>query len=233
MTILAGIKCLVANCGGIVAARGLCSKHYKQQQRHGAPSEEVSAKLIDGKKFKDHALYQTWRSISRVALGTAICDEWKDFEQFVKDVGTKPEDARSLRRVDTTKPYSKTNAYWHTTAVWPDDKKAQAKNHQRAFRAANPDYARWMSIKSKYGLTKEQYEALLARQSGVCAVCEKPEMRTTKTGQTMNLHIDHCHKTKIVRGLLCSRCNTAIGFLNDDLGTLAKAVEYLKTYKDV
>lgn len=228
MTILAGIKCLVANCGGIVAARGLCSKHYKQQQRHGAPSEEVSAKLIDGKKFKDHALYQTWRSISRVALGTAICDEWKDFEQFVKDVGTKPEDARSLRRVDTTKPYSKTNAYWYT-AVWSDDKKAQAKNHQRAFRAANPDYARWMSIKSKYGLTKEQYEELLEKQGGICAICRQPETRTTKAGVTMLLHVDHCHNSGKIRGLLCHRCNSALGLFMESSEILSSAVNYLVT----
>ena len=228
MTILAGIKCLVANCGGTVAARGLCSKHYKQQQRHGAPSEEVSAKLIDGKKFKDHALYQTWRSISRVALGTAICDEWKDFEQFVKDVGTKPEDARSLRRVDTTKPYSKTNAYWYT-AVWSDDKKAQAKNHQRAFRAANPDYARWMSIKSKYGLTKEQYEELLEKQGGVCAICRQPETRTTKAGVVMLLHVDHCHNSGKIRGLLCHKCNSALGLFRESSEILSSAVNYLVT----
>lgn len=95
MPIPSGKTCAVAFCNDIRVAQGLCAKHYKQLQRHGEPSKEVSAKLIDGKKLNVHPLYTTWRSITRIALGTKICEEWRDFEQFVKDVGEKPINAKA------------------------------------------------------------------------------------------------------------------------------------------
>lgn len=232
---MASNTCTAINCEKPIVAQHLCATHYKQLQRHGVAkvgSKEISAKRIDGRKLTEHPLYEQWRSITRVKHGTQVCERWQNFENFVKDVKEKPEGSIGLYRLDRLGLFEKENTAWRFP-VNTANKREYQRTKAREFYARNPGYARWSSIKAIYGLTQQQYEALLARQSGVCAICEKPEMRTTKTGQTMNLHIDHCHKTKIVRGLLCSRCNTAIGFLNDDLGTLAKAVEYLKTYKDV
>ena len=59
----------------------------------------------------------------------------------------------------------------------------------------------------KYGLTQEQYELVLASQGGVCAICKGPPV-------VHNVyHIDHDHKTGLIRGLLCQSCNTGIGKL--------------------
>lgn len=52
-----------------------------------------------------------------------------------------------------------------------------------------------------------------------------------KKGIKRSLAVDHCHKTNMVRGLLCHRCNTAIGLLNDDFTTLKSALKYLRHYK--
>jgi hypothetical protein len=72
---------------------------------------------------------------------------------------------------------------------------------------------------SYYGLTLEDYKVILEAQNGVCAICSKvPEG---------NLHIDHNHTTKEVRGLLCGKCNRAIGLLNDDVSLFSKAITYL------
>lgn len=226
MSIPSGKACTVVFCGQLAIAQGLCAKHYKQKQRHGAPSKEVSAKLIDGKKFKDHPLYTTWRSMTRTALGALVCEDWKDFEKFVEDVGPKPEGAHSLKRLDSKLLFSKMNVRWEI----PNTSSAQRADHvlrMKVFYEANPGYAGWASMKSKYGLTKEQYLELLSQQNGVCAICKKPEKRTTKSGELMKLHVDHCHNTKQIRGLLCHSCNTAIGHFEDNIDALKAAVEYL------
>lgn len=58
---------------------------------------------------------------------------------------------------------------------------------------------------------------------GTCQICQ----RTESDGVTMC--VDHCHQTGSLRGILCNNCNAAIGMLNDDLGLLAKAAEYLES----
>ncbi len=70
-----------------------------------------------------------------------------------------------------------------------------------------------------YGLSREEYRRLLEEQNGVCAVCKLPSRRA--------LCVDHCHATRQVRGLLCDKCNTALGLLGDDVRRLLAAVAYL------
>ena len=77
-------------------------------------------------------------------------------------------------------------------------------------------------MKKRYGLTKEDYNDLLAAQNGGCAICLNPETQGRK------LSVDHCHATNEIRGLLCSKCNAALGLLNDDTNILINAINYLK-----
>lgn len=72
---------------------------------------------------------------------------------------------------------------------------------------------------SKYGLTDEQYRELERRAGGECMICGKAFEGVPC--------IDHCHKSGEVRGLLCSRCNFALGFLNDDPARALAAHFYL------
>lgn len=71
----------------------------------------------------------------------------------------------------------------------------------------------------QYGITEEQYNNMILSQNNLCAICNKPSNKT--------LHIDHDHETGQVRGLLCSNCNTGIGFFKEDVAALTKAIEYL------
>ena len=80
----------------------------------------------------------------------------------------------------------------------------------------------------QYGLTPEQYEAMLAAQGGVCAICGQPETARNRSGQLRALSVDHDHGTGRIRGLLCASCNRGIGYLGDDLATLAAAMKYLE-----
>lgn len=60
---------------------------------------------------------------------------------------------------------------------------------------------------------------MLDRQGGACAICLQVRTET--------LHVDHCHATGAVRGLLCGACNRALGLLNDDPGLIRRAADYL------
>jgi len=87
-----------------------------------------------------------------------------------------------------------------------------------------PDQYRENNYRRSYGITVPQYEAMLARQQGCCAICRKPP-------KGRRLAVDHCHTTNAVRGLLCTTCNTAIGALYDDPVILQRAIDYLFFYQ--
>lgn len=74
-----------------------------------------------------------------------------------------------------------------------------------------------------YGLTVEQYDALLASQGGVCAICQRPP-----DDFKHRLAVDHQHSSGIVRGILCTHCNQAIGSLMDRPDLCIAAAEYLR-----
>lgn len=81
---------------------------------------------------------------------------------------------------------------------------------------------RWSSRNYKYGVTKEFLVALYKKQDGKCAICgEIPQSER-------RLHVDHCHSTGAVRGLLCHGCNTGIGALQEDAEILSRAIDYLR-----
>lgn len=90
------------------------------------------------------------------------------------------------------------------------------------------DNKRWWL--RQYGLTVETYEALVLAQSGLCAICQHPERGIdARTGEPRRLAVDHDHRTGRVRGLLCLRCNQAIGQFADDPAVLHRAILYLES----
>jgi hypothetical protein len=98
----------------------------------------------------------------------------------------------------------------------------------RTWQKANPDKVRATnrrtSLKRWLGLTEREYERLLNHQNARCAICRCSPAEAPKS----RLHVDHCHATGLIRGLLCSPCNTAIGLLREDPSALAAAIAYLK-----
>ena len=77
-----------------------------------------------------------------------------------------------------------------------------------------------------YGISHADYDALLEKQSGGCAICGSTDP-SGKSGRFAYFSIDHCHTTGAVRGLLCNHCNRGIGFLQDSPAIVAKALAYL------
>jgi hypothetical protein len=85
-------------------------------------------------------------------------------------------------------------------------------------------------IQRLYGITFEQYEAMVAAQGNRCAVCgTEPDPRAPK--QSSRLHVDHDHITGAVRKLLCNRCNMGVGYFLDDPIRLRAAAEYIESHR--
>lgn len=82
-------------------------------------------------------------------------------------------------------------------------------------------------LAGKYGITLQDYNRMIIEQDGRCAICLSDDPR----GRGGNFHIDHCHSSNTVRGLLCANCNTAIGLLFENIETLANAIQYLEKFK--
>lgn len=75
-------------------------------------------------------------------------------------------------------------------------------------------------FKVKYNITIEEYDQMLIDQGGVCKICGTPPKKRL-------LAVDHCHKTKRVRGLLCYNCNYILGWWRDDAPRFRRAADYL------
>lgn len=99
-------------------------------------------------------------------------------------------------------------------------------------KARRLEYAREYRLATKYGLTVEQYEAMLEAQEGVCAICEQPETKTSRASRVHLLAVDHDHATGAVRSLLCNRCNQVLGLMLDDPDLLRAAAHYVVQHKD-
>ena len=87
------------------------------------------------------------------------------------------------------------------------------------------------TLKRKYGIDNIQYEKLFSEQRGLCAICLRSEITKHQSGTIRRLAVDHDHETGKIRGLLCSKCNNAIGYLEDNVEFLDRAKKYLQKHK--
>jgi hypothetical protein len=105
---------------------------------------------------------------------------------------------------------------------------------QREWRGKQTDYdkRRYQAVKvetrerhlvRKYGVNLAAYDAMLFAQGGKCAICQT----TPETQRYGVFHVDHCHSTGVVRGLLCRGCNQMLGVVSDDPAKLHRAIAYL------
>ncbi len=190
--------CTVEGCDRQHKARGYCQTHYMQFKR-GAPVTEAIR--------------------SRVSVKPDVCVE-EGCHESVKAKGLcKAHYQRLLRHGhtkyrDRKKPPKSCSAPGCTDILYSNGKCAK-------------HYARGKRMQG-YGITQEQHDTLFAQSGGMCWICEGPETsRDGSSGKVRALAVDHCHGSGAVRGLLCRRCNQAIGMFRDDTDLLGKAIQYL------
>lgn len=141
------------------------------------------------------------------------CGEAKPVDEFHRNGRNK--DGRNAR--------CKTCANMSSKA-WREANTERDQLNTERWNEANPDYKRRNQLQRKYGITVEQYDDLLTAQNGLCGCCE-----TNKPGGRWGtFHVDHCHESNEIRGLLCNRCNTAIGLFGDTADGVSKALKYLR-----
>ncbi|MDP3740362.1 MAG: endonuclease VII domain-containing protein [Hyphomonadaceae bacterium] len=104
---------------------------------------------------------------------------------------------------------------------WVSENGDRYKEWQRAYRSTEIAKSRRNGhrIKYRYGLSLEQMNEMLEAQEHKCAIC--------RVAFPAAPHIDHCHVTGVVRGLLCDLCNRGLGYFKDKKETLLSAAKYL------
>ncbi len=128
------------------------------------------------------------------------------------------------KRAEWERAYRKTDRYKQAKARWRRNNKTANYRWTRSWVEKNKkrvvDAQLKHRLKKDYGLTVEQYEEMLCAQDGRCAVCRKPDR--------VRLSVDHDHNNGKVRGLLCRKCNTALGLLGDDLPLVEALLNYVR-----
>lgn len=126
-------------------------------------------------------------------------------------------------KINTVCKYCKNENYKN----WYQKNKQKVKERKAKYHEKTKEYRRWYTIKLRYGITKEEYETIFKNQGHKCGIC-----KNTKSGHknTDEMVVDHCHKTKKVRGLLCNRCNTLLGSVNEDISILRETIKYIKRH---
>jgi len=113
------------------------------------------------------------------------------------------------------------------------------RNNQKIWREKNPEkrklqvqreadpsklYNRRKYLKHSYGITVDDYDHMYTTQKGCCAICGVHQSETVR-----KFHVDHCHSTGKIRGLLCQDCNHLLGRAKDTREILSNAIAYLNT----
>lgn len=105
---------------------------------------------------------------------------------------------------------------------WREKNSEKCAVYQKTWRKANQDRLRKYAKKKTlwlYELTVAEYEAMFAKQNGLCKICRKEKATA----------VDHCHETGKIRGLLCLACNKGLGFFRDNPVVLQNAIDHLKS----
>jgi hypothetical protein len=94
----------------------------------------------------------------------------------------------------------------------------------KAWRDANKTRLKASWLKKKYGIDAAAFAKMIKSQRGRCAICRAPfgELKGSKP------HVDHCHESGRIRGILCNGCNTGLGLFNESAATLKRAIRYLQ-----
>jgi len=141
-----------------------------------------------------------------------ICKESKPPQDFVK----RPETKAGIRNQCKT-CHNKNSSKNYVKNLEHNRKRARDLSERYKDKAAN------RRLKRLFSISLSEYNNILVEQDFKCKICERPA-----SDFKIRLHIDHCHKTGKIRGLLCYTCNSGLGYLKDSISLLFKAIFYLK-----
>ena len=243
-----------SRCDKASVAKGLCRTHYngeKQKQhraavRSAARSCQTCERDITGRDprtmfcsptCKDRTRNDARQAAVVAARGTRTCQRcgqaiaddrhgqsrYCSSECYTKDYNQAKAAQLKRERLAKVGPCRICNA------KIPESRTARAvycsdECQQRA--AAIQQTVKGYTRRRAYGITPDEYAALLESQGGVCAICKQPET-TKRGGLLVGLAVDHDHGSGRVRGILCTNCNQGLGRFADDPARLRAAGDYL------
>lgn len=104
----------------------------------------------------------------------------------------------------------------------------EKKNQNPEWVKKETERKRLHNLTKRYSITTKFYNNMLEEQNNLCAICGKEFNNSDHVHDKPN--IDHCHKTGKIRGIVHSKCNSMIGFAEDDVEKLEEAIKYLKKH---
>lgn len=228
--------CSFTRCTRPVKARDLCNGHYVQWQRTGTTWEF-------GSKPHRQPNLCTFPDCGRSAFGHGLCAGHAKQQREGRDLVP----LRAHRRLpkDGLWPCSTCHVYKPVDAfTWDKDRNRPRRlchacvNEREKQRNDSPEGRRTRRAKGlaqRYGITEAEYEDLWTRQQGRCGICATPvaNLLDYDGDGRRSVHLDHCHNSLTIRGILCRDCNIGLGAFKDDPGKLRAAVNYLARDPDL
>jgi hypothetical protein len=105
---------------------------------------------------------------------------------------------------------------------WKAKRYAEDPEYRAKIAAKAKAHGRRYTLKSTYGLSLEDYDAMVERQGGVCLICDRPT--------EVPLYVDHCHATNLVRALLCRSCNAGLGHFGENPFVMRRSVLFVELW---
>ena len=200
---MSNTECTVQGCTNRPRAKTLCSKHYEKALL--ATAGPCSFKDCD-KPSRKKGLCESHYRRALLRIKPPCTVEGCLSPQIAKGICEKHRSR--LRRSNPVANEAK-NAY------------------ARAYRKLHLREAQHSDLMHTHGISLDDYELMVKQQNNKCAICEEPETVKKPDGEPRNLAVDHCHGRDLIRGLLCSACNMALGGFKDDPKLLRLALDYL------
>ena len=212
----------------------LLAKKARRQKGNTAAAARARAKLSP-------AAYEV-----RLAYNRAYSAKWRvEHPDARRAYEVANRDAIRAKRAEWQVTHREQKAAYHKAyyAVHGDEIKARHRaryaadptpyrSYNKEYRARDPEgyreKIRTNALAREYGITMAEYQTMHAAQSGLCLICQRPEMKVHRSGTPFRLVVDHDHATGRVRGLLCAKCNHLLGMAHDDPAVLTAAIAYLE-----
>lgn len=204
--------CAIEDCDRVAKTRGWCDRHYQRWSKNGDPL--AGGPYRTSRKPREDCSVE---GCARPHESRGYCGTHYRRWRIHGDAGTadllaKPYDPTLTEKQCTGCGEVKPLSEYHRVS--------RRGQYVARCKPCRNDEIRAIQLRSRYGLSRQEYEAMVASQNGACAVC----------GSTHRLCVDHNHTTGAVRKILCDSCNVALGRVGEDPSRLRALADYIEAH---
>ena len=188
------------------------TKRYNEDPEYRAKQLEYKKKQAEKWTPEQRAAKAAYLKEYAAKNKEKLAAQNKEYRERMKETGKAAEWSKA--KVERASERYKTDAEFR-------EKKKE--HFKKWYDNADPEMHRARELRKAYGITLEKQKQLMEEQNGKCAICQETMTKP---------HVDHCHKSGMVRALLCQGCNSAIGYARDNAKVMARAAAYLEKHTD-